>query len=102
MRTLVAGAAFVLITYLAQTAVVAALWGVEWAALYLLSLPIAADINFWLSDRLGRVAKRARAFLTFRREPTLQRHLGRELAELREEVTALDRAAEGYSPAAKL
>ena len=102
MRTLVAGAAFVLITYLAQTAVVAALWGVNWSALYLLSLPIAADINFWLSDRLLRAARRARAFLMFRREPAMQRRLATELAELRDELTALDRAAAAYAPAAKV
>ena len=102
MRTLVAGAAFVLITYLAQTAVVGALWGVNWASLYLLSLPIAADINFWLSDRLLRAARRARAFLMFRREPALQRRLAKELAEVRDEVTALDRAADAYTSAAKV
>src|SRR5205807_5675644 len=54
MRTLIAGTAFVLLTYLAQTAVVAVLWGPIVALGYLVSLPIAADINFYLSDRLRR------------------------------------------------
>src|SRR5207302_1292009 len=40
MRTVVAGAAFVVATYLAQTAVVAAIWGRLWALLYLISLPL--------------------------------------------------------------
>jgi hypothetical protein len=102
MRTVVAGAAFVLITYFAQTAVVAAMWGVRWAVLYLLSLPIAADINFLLSDRLSRATRRARAFFTFRRDPALQRQLAAELDELRDEVTALDRAADASRPMAKL
>lgn len=102
MRTLVAGAAFVLITYFAQTAVVAAVWGLDWAALYLLSLPIAADIDFSLSDRLLRAARRGRAFMTFRRDPALQRRLAAELNELRDEVTALDRAVDAPRLTAKL
>jgi 1-acyl-sn-glycerol-3-phosphate acyltransferase len=101
MRTLVAGAAFVLITYFAQTAVVAAAWGADWAALYLLSLPIAADINFWLSDRLMRSARRARAFFTFRRDPSLQHRLATELDQLRNEVIALDRAADAFRAVAE-
>lgn len=101
MRTLVAGAAFVLITYFAQTAVVAAAWGADWAAVYLLSLPIAADINFWLSDRLMRSARRARAFFTFRRDPSLQHRLATELDQLRNEVIALDRAADTFRAVVK-
>jgi glycerol-3-phosphate O-acyltransferase / dihydroxyacetone phosphate acyltransferase len=92
MRTLVAGLVFVLLTYLAQTAVVAALWGPVVAALYLASLPIAADINFYLSDRLQRAVRRARAYLRFKRDPGLQLRLSEELATLRIEVVAFDRA----------
>jgi glycerol-3-phosphate O-acyltransferase/dihydroxyacetone phosphate acyltransferase len=92
MRTLVAGTAFVLLTYLAQSALVAALWG-PWVALaYLVSLPVAADINFSLSDRLHRAAHRARAFLRFRRDPQLQLRLKDELATLRQDVLMFDQA----------
>lgn len=93
MRTLVAGTAFVLLTYLAQTAIVYALWG-GWVALgYFVSLPLAGDLNFLLSDRLHRARRRARAYFTFRRDPALQERWLAELEELRHEVVALDRAS---------
>jgi hypothetical protein len=98
MRTLVAGAAFVLLTYLAQSALVAALWGPTAALVYLISLPVAADINFYLSDRLQRALHRARAFLRFRRDPELQMRLSEELASLREGVEAFDRALASSRP----
>lgn len=98
MRTLVAGAAFVVLTYLAQSVLVAALWGPSVALVYLISLPLAADINFSLSDRLRRAMHRARAFLRFRRDPELQARLGEELASLREGVEELDRALGTTSP----
>lgn len=91
MRTLVAGTAFVLLTYLAQTAVVSAIWSPLAALGYLVSLPLAADINFYLSDRLSRAAYRARAFLRFRRDPELHQRLIDELSRLRDDVTAFDR-----------
>jgi hypothetical protein len=89
---LVAGTAFVILTYLAQTAVVAAIWGPLVSIAYLASLPIAADINFYLSDRLRRAIYRARAFLRFRRDPALHRRLREELSDLRADVLAFDRA----------
>jgi hypothetical protein len=92
MRTLVAGTAFVALTYLAQSVVVAALWGPAIALAYLVSLPVAADINFYLSDRLHRALQRANAFLRFRRDPELQRRLAEELASLRQDVRAFDAA----------
>jgi len=92
MRTLVAGTAFVALTYLAQSALVGVIWGPTAALIYLVSLPVAADINFSLSDRLERTLRRARAFRRFRRDPGLQVRLGDELASLRESVLAFDRA----------
>jgi glycerol-3-phosphate O-acyltransferase / dihydroxyacetone phosphate acyltransferase len=91
MRTLVAGTAFVLLTYLAQTAAVGVIWGPLVALGYLISLPVAADINFVLSDRLRRAVRRARAFRRFRRDPELQARLRAELDALRQEVVAFDR-----------
>ena len=91
MRTLVAGTAFVLLTYLAQTAAVAAIWNPVVALVCLVSLPIAADINFYLSDRLGRAVSRARAWMRFRRDPELHQRLMDELALLRADVVAFDR-----------
>ena len=92
MRTVVGGAAFVLITYAAQSMVVDRLWGWRVALTYLASLPIAADINFWIRERLSRARRRARAFRLFRRDPGLDARLAGELAWLRGEVVAVDRA----------
>jgi 1-acyl-sn-glycerol-3-phosphate acyltransferase len=90
MRALVAGAVFVMLTYLAQSVVVAALWGPAIALAYLVSLPVAAEINFYLSDRLHRALQRANAFRRFRRDPELQKRLAEELASLRQDVRAFD------------
>jgi 1-acyl-sn-glycerol-3-phosphate acyltransferase len=91
MRTVVAGAVFVTTAYLVQTFAVAALLGWIPAALYLVSLPIAADVNFALRERWRRAARRARAFLLFRRDRALHTHLCDELNALRQEVIAVDR-----------
>lgn len=92
MRELVAGTVFVLLTYLAQSAIVTAIWGWLAGLAYLVSLPIAAEINFRLSDRVRRAACRARAFLRFRRDPALRGRMRNELAALREDVAALDQS----------
>ena len=90
MRAVVAGAVFVSITYIAQSLLVDWLLGWRVALIYLASLPIAADINFWLRERLARARRRAKAFLVFRRDPQLRDRLVSELASLRADVRALD------------
>jgi len=90
MRTIVATTTLVLVFYLLQGALVWHWIGSIGAALYLVSLPLAADISFALRDRLTRVRQRARAYLRFRRDPDLQRRLIDELQWLREEALALD------------
>ena len=92
MRTIVAATVFVAAAYLAQSAVVAAIWGPVAGLLYLVSLPIAADVNFALSDRFRRAVLRARAYVRFRRDPGLQARLSAELETLRQELLAFDRA----------
>jgi 1-acyl-sn-glycerol-3-phosphate acyltransferase len=87
MNTIVAGAAFVSLAYAAQTLLVAWLFGWVVATIYLASLPIAADVNFYLSDRGRRALARARAFLFFRRHPEVQRELTSALAALRDDVS---------------
>ena len=90
MRTIIAGTALVLLAYLAQTAVV--LWFFGWlpAAVYFISLPIAADVNFSLTDRLRRAIRRARAYLLLRRDPEFRQRLAAELASLRADVMTFD------------
>jgi hypothetical protein len=90
MRAVVAGAVFVSITYIAQSLLVDWILGWRVALIYLASLPIAADINFWLRERLARARRRAKAFLVFRRDPQLRDRLVSELASLRADVRALD------------
>jgi len=92
MRTLVAGAVLVLFAYLVQTTVVWRIWGPGIALGYLVSLPIAADINFSLSDRLRRAMRRAHAFVRFRRQPELHARLAGELLALRHDIVELDQA----------
>ena len=90
MRTIVAGAALVLAFYAAQGAVVAAFAGKLAALLYLVSLPVAADVNFALRERLARGIRRARAYLLFRRRPRLQARFQEELRHLRAEALEVD------------
>ena len=90
MRTVVAGLVLVLMAYLGQAAAVGWLAGAWIGALYLLSLPVAADINFLFGRRLHRARRRARAYLVFRREPRLHTHLWDELDRLRAEALALE------------
>ena len=92
MRALVSGTVFVLLTYLAQTALVAAIWGPLVGLGYLVSLPLAAEINFRLSDRTRRAFARARAFLLFRRDRSLHNRVRGELESLRADVLAFDQA----------
>lgn len=91
MRTIVAGAAFVVLTYLVQSLVVGWLWGWLAAIVYLVSLPIAADVNFRLTDRMHRAARRARAYRVLRRDPVLRTRLRAELASVRDDALALER-----------
>lgn len=92
MNTVIAGAAFVTIAYFVQTLVVGILVGWIPSLLYLVSLPIAADLNFALRERWKRAAQRARAFLLFRRDHAFHARLCSELDALRTEVLALDGA----------
>ena len=91
MRTIVAGTSLVIAFYAAQGALVAWLAGWIPALLYVVSLPLAADVNFLLRDRLRRAIRRARTYLLFRRRPRLRVSLQEELAALRAEALGLER-----------
>ena len=90
MRTINFGLALVLAVYIAQGAAVAAFLGAMAALAYVVSLPIAADVNFRFRPRLARAIRRARTYLRFRSAPDLQQRLARELAELRAEALAVE------------
>jgi glycerol-3-phosphate O-acyltransferase / dihydroxyacetone phosphate acyltransferase len=99
MRTVLAGAALVMLAYFAQSVAVAALWGPMIGLGYLVSLPIAADINFYLSERLRRASCRARAYIRFRRDPGLRDRLAGELKSLRQDVIAFEQSLNGQGVA---
>jgi hypothetical protein len=81
--------------YAAQGAAVWWLWGPLAAALYVVSLPITADVNFHLRPRLARVVRRARVYLRFRGDRTLQARLVEELRALRQEAQAVEALLQG-------
>jgi 1-acyl-sn-glycerol-3-phosphate acyltransferase len=90
MRTIVAGAVLVLAFYTAQGAAVAAFAGWVAALVYIVSLPLAADANFLLRDRLRRALQRARTYLLFRRRPKLHARLQADLQRVRAEALAIE------------
>lgn len=90
MRTIVAGAALVLAFYLAQGIVVSMVFGGLVALLYVASLPLAADVNFLLRERLSAALRRARTYFLFRGRPKLQERLRGELQRLRAEALELE------------
>ena len=90
MRTIVAGAALVLAFYTAQGAAVAAFAGWVPALVYIVSLPLAADVNFLLRDRLRRALQRARTYLLFRRRPKLRARLQADLQRVRTEAMEIE------------
>lgn len=92
MRTINIGLGLVLLLYVAQGAVVAALFGAVAAAVYVSSLPIAADVNFRFRPRLARAIRRARTWLRFKTDPRLQQRLAGELTGLRAEAIAVENA----------
>ena len=90
MRTILFGLVLVLAFYALQGALVWWLLGGVAALLYVVSLPLAAEVNLRLRPRLGRALRRARAYLRFRGNRALQRRLIEELAWLRAEALAVE------------
>lgn len=99
MRAIVGGLALVLLFYAVQAALVVAVFGWLPAAVYVVSLPTAADVNFHLRARLGRARRRARAYFAFRRDPGLQARLAGELRWLRDEALRVDTMVSGEAEA---
>jgi glycerol-3-phosphate O-acyltransferase/dihydroxyacetone phosphate acyltransferase len=91
MRTINIGLALVLLLYGAQGAIVAALFGTVPALAYVISLPIAADVNFRFRPRLARAIRRARTYLSFRANPDLQARLNADLQSLRVEAVSVEK-----------
>ncbi|MDQ3995919.1 MAG: lysophospholipid acyltransferase family protein [Gemmatimonadota bacterium] len=97
MRTILAGLVLVLLFYVLATAVVARLAGGLTAAVYLVSLPIAADVDLRFTERMRHARRRMRVYLRFRRDPALRERLCAEHAWLTGEIGELARALERTS-----
>jgi glycerol-3-phosphate O-acyltransferase/dihydroxyacetone phosphate acyltransferase len=95
MRTILAGLVLVLLFYGTATTIVARLAGEVVAAAYLISLPIAADIDLHFAERMRRARQRMRAYLRFRRDPDLRDRLCDEHTWLTGEIAELARALGG-------
>jgi hypothetical protein len=92
MRSIVAGASFVLMMYMLQGAAVTLVFGPWWGLAYVVSLPIAADVNLRMDDRLRRAGRRARTYLRFRKLPAVQDEILARARALRVEVISLAHA----------
>ncbi len=89
MHTLVGGFVLVIGVYLLLALLAGRSLGWPWATLYLLTLPLAASLDFWLSDRWRALIRRARGFVALRRDRSLAAALLREREVLRADAAAL-------------
>jgi glycerol-3-phosphate O-acyltransferase/dihydroxyacetone phosphate acyltransferase len=94
MRTILAGLVLVLLFYGMATSIVAQFAGGVAAAIYLLSLPIAADIDLRFAERVRHARQRMHAYLRFRRNPELRERLSSEHVWLTSEIGELAGALE--------
>lgn len=90
MHTVVLGAVLVPLFYALQTLAVARLTTWWLAVPYALSLIPSASWDLQYTERLRRVARRARAWVTFRDHPEQQEVLRTELASLRSDAAAIE------------
>ena len=89
MRTILAGLVLVLLFYALAAIVVDRLAGPVASIAYLLTLPIAADVDLRFTERMQRARERMRAYLRFRRDPHLRHELCTEHEWLSREIEDL-------------
>jgi 1-acyl-sn-glycerol-3-phosphate acyltransferase len=94
MRTILAGLVLVLLFYAAATTSVTQLAGWVTGMIYLVSLPIAADIDLRFTERIRQARDRMRAYSRFRRDPGLRERLCAEYAWLGSEIAEIARMLE--------
>lgn len=90
MHTLVSGFAFVVVFYALIAVTIARMAGGWWALAYLVLLPPAASLDFWITERMHRALRRARAYLTLRGNRSLRDALLVDARNLRAEARRLD------------
>lgn len=91
MQTMLVGAPLVLLTWGALTALAWHRAGALMGILALPLLPLLADCDFALRDRAARARARVRAYLRFRRDPTLQKALVGAVFAARNEAAEIER-----------
>jgi hypothetical protein len=91
MRTMVLGAALVIVWYSLQALVVASSFGAIAAVLWLILVFAAGQISLMLGERLSRAAARARTYLVLRRHPGLRETIDAEREAVLAEAIALER-----------
>lgn len=89
MHTLVGGLLLVGVWYVLMAAGLVHWVGWPWALVYLVLLPPLATLGFWWSDRMRATIRRAKGYLTLRRQPALARQLRAQQHALRVEAAAL-------------
>jgi 1-acyl-sn-glycerol-3-phosphate acyltransferase len=92
MRTIVLGLAFVLLWYAVQAAVVSHWFGWLPALAWLIVLFVSARVDFHLRERVARAWRRARTYLTLRRDPGLRVQALAEIDAVVREALALEAA----------
>ena len=89
MHALVGGTGLVVASYTIAAGVAFHALGWPWSVVYLASLPVAARVDFWWSDRLRAAIRRARGYLKLRANPEQARWLVMEQQRLRTESHSL-------------
>jgi glycerol-3-phosphate O-acyltransferase / dihydroxyacetone phosphate acyltransferase len=97
MRTILAGLVLVLLFYTLATGLVLRLTSGITAALYLATLPIAADVDLQFTERVRQARQRMRTYLRLRRNPSLREALTAEHKWLTQEIAELASALETSS-----
>jgi hypothetical protein len=92
MRTIVLGAALVVLLYLAVGGYVMLRFGFLTALLSVALLIVCGRLDFLLRDRMHRAYQRARTYLALRANPTLRVEMLEEVSALRAEASVLEQA----------
>ena len=94
MNTIVIGLGLVLASYAVQTAIVWALFGVEWGIVFLATLIPSASSDFRYGDRVERRTQRMRTYLRFRDQPELRDELLADADWLRRQAGVIEASSQ--------
>lgn len=95
MQTMVVGAPLVLATWAVLATLAWRADGPLASLIVLAALPLLADCDFALRDRVSRARARVRAYLRFRRDPALQKSFVGGIAAARNDAAELERLLAG-------